>query len=243
MKATLIFAVILVVFFMHDQANCQDPGERIWVAEDFEEFRVVKTPDTDQETLWLKVNKDLPPYKVQLIPDLAVMDGAGANNPPHRVGQIEIWSGNPVDPVQTIEVVTRAGIANFRGYFTAVDINMDGYLDIAVVDDFGAKWVRQKYWLYDKDSGRFITNSLTKDLHRLTNNGIVLNPESKEIKVKFLTVPPGIVSETYKLENGHLVFVQMEEIRETKEGGTRIFIKKKVNGKMTTVGTKDDDPD
>jgi len=197
--------------------------------------------ELEEETFWLQVNKKLPPYKFRLIPDAAVKDNSGANNPPHRVGRIEISTEKSPTPIQTIEVSTHAGVSNFRNGFTVIDVNLDGYLDIAVLDEFGAKWGRQNYWLFDKRSGRYVTNSLTKELCRITHNGIVPHPETKEIEVAHFpeqTPRPGKVSERYKIVRGHLVLTRTEEIRSTSKG-LRIFIRKRVNGKMRTIDTKE----
>jgi len=177
----------------------------------------------------------------RLIPDAAVKDNSGANNPPHRVGRIEISTEKSPTPIQTIEVSTRAGVSNFRNSFSVIDVNLDGYLDIAVLDEFGAKWGRQNYWLFDKRSGRYVTNSLTKELCRITHNGIVPHPETKEIEVAHfpaLIPRPGKVSERYKIVNGHLVLTRKEEIRSTSKG-LRVFTRKRVNGKMKTIGVKE----
>jgi len=224
-----------------DLSHDQNPGQKILTADDFKNRMITRGAELEEETFWLQVNKKLPPYKFRLIPDAAVKDNSGANNPPHRVGRIEISTEKSPTPIQTIEVSAHAGVSNFRSSFTVIDINLDGYLDIAVLDEFGAKWGRQNYWLFDKRSGRYVTNSLTKELYRITHNGIVPHPETKEIEVAHfpaLIPRPGKVNERYKIVNGHLVLTRKEEIRSTSKG-LRVFTRKRVNGKMKTIGVKE----
>jgi len=224
-----------------DRSQTQNPDQRILTAEDFKNGRIIHGSGRVEETFWLQINKNFPPYQFRLIPDAAVNESPETGTLPHRVGRIEISTGNPPALIQTIDVSANASVSMFTAHFTAIDINFDSFLDIAVLDDFGAKWGRQKYWLFDKRSGRFITNSLTEELHRITNNGIESHPETKEIEVWHFPEPtprPGAVSETYKIVNGHLVLIRAEEIRST-SGGLKVFIRKRVNGKMRTVDTKD----
>src|SRR5262249_21113136 len=224
-----------------DLSHDQNPGQKILTADDFKNRMITRGAELEEETFWLQVNKKLPPYKFRLIPDAAVKNNSGANNPPHRVGRIEISTEKSPTPIQTIEVSAHAGVSNFRSSFTVIDINLDGYLDIAVLDEFGAKWGRQKYWLFDKRSGRYVNNLLTRELYRITHNGIEPHPETKEIEVMQFpeeTPRPGTVSERYKIVNGHLVLIRKEEIRSTSKG-LRIFIWKRVNGKMRTIETKE----
>jgi hypothetical protein len=222
-----------------DRSQTQNPDRKILTAEDFEDVTIIRGSGREEETFWLQINKKLPPYQFRLIPDPTVNEPMGAY--PHRVGRIEISTGTPPTLIQTIDVITRAWINVFTARFKAIDINLDSFLDIAVLDDYGAKWGRQKFWLFDKRSGRFITNSLTEELHRITHNGIETHPETKEIEVSHFpeaTPRPAKVSETYKIVKGHLVLMRAEEIKST-SSGLKVFIRKRVRGKMRTIDTKD----
>ncbi|MEP6849237.1 MAG: hypothetical protein ABI999_10305 [Acidobacteriota bacterium] len=240
MKQILIFAVVLVVGFMHGRVVCQGSGETVFTAKEFANREVGNAPGTAEQTFWIRINKDLPPYKFRLIPDATLHDFPGTEKP-HRVGRIEISTGTPLRLVQTIQVTTRTSSDLLGRFFTVSDINMDGFADIAVTDDWGAKWSRQRYWLFDKNRGRFITNTLTNDIFRFMHNGIDLHPESGEINVNYMPIlgVGGLIKETYKIRREHLVFVKLEELKNTKKG-PRIFVKKKVNGKLRTVAIKED---
>jgi len=240
MKQLSFFAFLLLVFFVRVQVNCQEPGEEILTAEDFEEFRMIEGPQMDEETFWLKISDKLPPYQFRIIPlapEKPRPEGAFSEHP---VGRIEISTGSPLRLVQTIQVDTLFDASELRHGFQAMDINFDGYTDIAVVDEGGAKWVRQKFWLFDQKTGRFITNSLTDDLHRLSDNGLDLDENNKEITAKQLTVTPGIQSRIYRIKNGHLELVGWEETEPT-DTGMRIFVKRLANGKPITVDVREED--
>jgi hypothetical protein len=240
MKQLSFFAFLLLIFFVRVQVNCQEPDEEILTAEDFEDFRMIEGPQMDEETFLLKVSDKLPPYQFRIVPLPPKKDRAEDEWAEHPVGRIEISAGDPLRVVQTIQVDTRADAGDLRHFFQVMDINFDGYLDVAVVDDWGAKWVRQKFWLFDQKTGRFITNSLTDDLHRLGDNGLDLDENNKEITAKQLTVTPGIQSRIYRIKNGHLELVGWEETEPT-DTGMRIFVKRLANGKPITVDVWEED--
>src|SRR5262245_4050618 len=120
-----------------DRSQTQNPAQRILTAEDFEKVRIIRGSGRDEETFWLQINKKLSPYQFRLIPDAAVNESPKRATLLHRVGRIEISTGTPPALIQTIDVSTHASISMFTAYFTAVDINLDSFLDIAVLDDFG----------------------------------------------------------------------------------------------------------
>jgi hypothetical protein len=245
MKPAAVFAILFLFSFAgddmaKDQTQAQRSDQRVLTADDFKDGRLVAGGPLEEESFWLRVNEKLPPYKIRLIPDATMKDKPGSDNPLHRVGRIEISSGKPGALVQNIEVRTHASVSVFREFFRAADVNLDGFLDIAVVDEFGAKWIRQEFWIFDRGAGRYISNSLTKELHGITHNGIEPHLKSKELVVSQFpqaTPRPGRVSETYRIVNGHLVLIGLEEIRAT-SGGLKLFVRKRLNGKMRTLETR-----
>jgi hypothetical protein len=124
----------------------------------------------------------------------------------------------------------------FTQQFQAKDINFDGYLDIATLDDYGAKWSGFNYWLFDKRSGRFITNSLTTELRTLEFNEMTLYPETKEIHT---TQIPSVclAKKIHKVVNGRLVLMYSEEPRLEGEGEDfcKLRIEKRINGIMRPI--------
>ncbi len=49
------------------------------------------------------------------------------------------------------------------------DLDFDGYLDLAVVREFGAKWGRWRVWRFDPRRGRLVESPLTRALGELPN--------------------------------------------------------------------------
>lgn len=228
-----IFSLFTSVSVRMESYQGEIPHHKILTAEDFKDGRIISGSELAEETFWLQINKRLPPYLFRLLPDATVKDNQGAHNPSHRVGRIEISTGNPLRLIQSIEIRTQADASAFRRYFTVMDVNFDGFLDFAVIDEFGAKWGRQKYWLFDPHSRRYITNSLTEELHRLTHNGIALHPETKELEVRQFPeeIPrPKVMSDRYKIVKGHLVLKEIEELKNTPNGMK--LVRKKVRGRL-----------
>ena len=124
-------------------------------------------------------------------------------------------------------------------YSHASDVNFDGYLDISFVREGGAKWGSRDYFLFDPSSGRFIANSLTKELGQIRENGIALDAKTREIRAGFMgpgTCPGGV--NIFRIENARLVQLQAEEV--TSEHGHCVrTVKKRADGKWKTVRVED----
>jgi hypothetical protein len=217
------------------EKRSQDQDQQVLTAKDFKDRKPASNSGTEAVTFLIQINRKLPPYKIRVIPDLTD-HGSGGNDPSlDHVGQIVISSQNPSSKAQTIEVENFAGGYMFVRFFKAEDINFDGYLDIAVVHENGAKWSKFKYWLFDKRSGRFVTNRLTRRLGRLSYNTIDLDSSAKKIKIGFFygVCPQG---RTYRILKGDLVLTEVEE-RECEMSGSKVRIKSRIHGKWRLVKT------
>jgi hypothetical protein len=138
--------------------------------------------------------------------------------------------------LQTIEVSSYAWASMFTRHFQAKDVNFDGYLDIATLDGYGAKWSSCNYWLFDRRSGHFITNSLTRELGKLNFNEMILYPETQEILTTHL---PSVCfgKKIHKVVNGRLVLMYSEEPRLEGEGEDfcKPVIEKRIKGVMRLI--------
>src|SRR5260370_39157383 len=102
------------------------------------------------------------------------------------------------------------------------DVNFDGYLDIAVLRDAGAKWMRRDYYVFDPSSGRFVTNALTDDLAQVKSSRIVLNHETEEIRAPFFK-GRCTGEDIYRVENGRLEKIQEQDVTPRDDEGPTTF--------------------
>jgi hypothetical protein len=122
----------------------------------------------------------------------------------------------------------------FVRHFELIDINSDGYPDIATIAEFGgAKWGRHQYWLYDPKSGRFISNWLTKRLSKFKCNEICVDKQTKEIHVHNLTYD-GVIDARYAIRGRRLVLVSTIEVKAV-EKGFIVTTKQLLQGKLQPV--------
>lgn len=233
-----ILSIASIIFILTSMIMGQDQksSTKILSAEDFVKGQIDRGSGRESLALRIQINPRLAPYNFQVIPDLAVSDSPGSNNPTHHVGWIEISVGESSSMLQKIDVRTKAGVSSLTRYFRAEDVNFDGFLDIAVLYDFGAKWGSVNYWLYDKRTGRFITSSLTRELKRITHADKELDNKTKTIRfVSYVGTCPQ--NESYKIMNRHLVLIGTEE-RICTVKGQKVFVKKRIDGRMKLVKIK-----
>ena len=196
--------------------------------------RVVHGTESEELTLRVQIGKRTPAYRFRLV----ATPGTNESSPFECLARIEI--SNSVSVVQTIETHTSVGCGLFGEHFATVDINFDGFLDIAVLDDFGAKWGSHQYWMFDQRSGRYVSNALTNELRQLAHNGIEFRRKTKDIEVTYFPEQirqPKVLREVYRVDGGHLVLIRIEEIRASAKG-LRLFTSERIRGAMTLVGVK-----
>ena len=228
-------------------SQMQGFGQKVLTAEDFiydhGANQIDRGSGREEVSFLIEINPELPPYRFRLIPDPSALancddprwsDRCREDHP--RVGWIEISTNGDPAILQTIEVGSYAWASMFTRRFQAKDINFDGYLDIAVLDGYGAKWSSYNYWLFDKRSGHFITNSLTRELRKLNFNEMTLYPETKEIHTTHL---PSVCfgKKIHKVVDGRLVLMYSEEPRLEGEGEDfcKLRIEKRINGVMRLI--------
>lgn len=224
-------AVVFTLLLMASARPAQEAAQRVLTAEDFAKGQVDRGTGREEKTFLIRLSGKLPPYSFRLIPKISIKDPPGSDDRPHYVGRIEI--ANPRSFIQTIKVYTRAQATSFISFFRAEDINFDGYLDIAVVDDFGAKWGSLNYWVFDRRSGRFVMNALTRQIKNLKHSDMYLDPGKREITIKFFYgVCPQ--SHTYRVGRERLTLVRQEQ-RTCTERGDKVTVRERDRGKMRVV--------
>ena len=202
--------VLLTMLFSARAHSAQ--AEKIFTADDFAQNRVPRCSGgpTGLEPIMMRVSisPTLPPYQFKLtIQSLAARPGEI-----HAVGKIEISIPPSGTVVQTIEAnsIWDWGLCQF---FTAADVNFDGYLDISFVRDGGAKWASREYYIFEPLSGRYISNALTQDLAKVKENGISFDSQTHEIRAAFMGPWPcagGL--NIYRIQEGRLNEVQQETV-------------------------------
>jgi hypothetical protein len=170
-------------------------------------------------TFSLQVNPSLPPYDFKLI----------TNPQPARlidntfvVGWVEVsQDGKQVDRIPVAFHDASQNLTWPQLGLRALDVNFDGYLDIATVERGGAEWGYYHWLQFDPTRNQFTFNSLTDDLSALTNNGMAIDPQTREILVYSL-VATCASTYTYVNASGHLVLKQKEEFKQSEKGCTQV---------------------
>lgn len=213
----------------------QTVGQRVLTAEDFKTNRVNRGSGLEEVTWTIQIHPKLRPYVFRLIPDSAAAEPRAGRR---HIGRIEVSHQGSSSIHQTIEVRSYADVSWLTKSFEAKDVNFDGYLDFAVIDDFGEKWRSYSYRVFDKASGLFITSRLTEDLSKLRSNTFELNRKSETINVTYAITGAGVIGETYKIKNGHLFLVGLEKRQKNKAGNWEIVTKKLVGKRMKVTKTQ-----
>jgi hypothetical protein len=225
-----------------DQTSGQQSREarlrqRILTADDFRNGRVHRGTGQEEVTWMIQIHPKLSPYVFHLIPNLKSESILRRRNLGRRssIGHIEISREPSSPPQQVINVKTWSDASWLINSFMAEDVNFDGYTDILVADDFGTRWESHKVWLFEKRSGKFITNSLTEELRKLRTNKLDFDPQSKTIHAHYLNLDVGRIGEVYRIAGGHLVLVQVDERQRDKARGWVVVTKEVRKGRMVVT--------
>jgi hypothetical protein len=87
----------------------------------------------------------------------------------------------------------------------ATDLDFDGLLDILATRDFGAKWATYCVWLFDPNQGRFIQNSLSRQMEDLENT---VDEERHQI-VAFTIGPTYPNRDEYRIDRRSAIHAQL----------------------------------
>jgi len=212
-----------------NKQSSQSPAtaRKILKAEDFSDPGLQRGSGLEDVEFIVEISPELSPYIFHLIPNHDTQ-WSGA---PRLVGRIEISRIGRPGLVQMIDVTVIADASWFTKTFRAQDVNCDGYLDILVLSDHGAKWGSYDYWLFDPGSGRFITNGLTQQLSKLMANTRDWDAASRTLHLGFLANDQARIGETYRIENTGLTLIEIEERLKNCDGVFREITSKIIDGK------------
>jgi hypothetical protein len=167
----------------------------------------------------LQVHPGLQPLEIRILPGPPSED---TGRETHRIGQVEIVRRGESKPFQTL-VITGNGIPRQLASFSRFeDVNFDGYADLLLGHDGGAKWVGYQIYFYDPASGSFVQNELSREMsERLAGQTLELHRTAGEIELTHL--PFGcqngfVASETFVLQGSRLRKIEERDHLRTKEG-------------------------
>ena len=175
------------------------PEPIIFTETDLENFFAVNRNPHDQ-TFYLQINKNIPAYTLHVV-SFSTSTG--------DLGYIEIARGINTKPIQKITLNPN----DFRAEdvpltFTAHDINFDGYLDIGIVVNGGAKWASYQYWIFNPKTGKFVTSALTKDFSNVISNQIKFDTKHKQIITNNFYGPAITNKTVYQVVGGRLKIME-----------------------------------
>jgi hypothetical protein len=170
----------------------------------------VPTIEGQPGTFRVQVNPNLPPYDLKLT----------TNPQPQRlidntfvVGWIEVsQDGKSVDKIPVAFQDSSQNLTWPQLGLRSLDINFDGYSDIAVLERGGAEWGYLHWYQFDPARNLFTTSSLTDELSALANNGVAADPQKRDILV-YTLVSTCASTYTYANADGHLVLKQKQEFK------------------------------
>lgn len=153
----------------------------------------------DKEGIFVfQINPTLPPYEFHVLASTDV-----------KQGRIEISKSSDSGKPQAINLdsnLFRAQDAPLS--FDVNDINFDGFLDIGIIVDGGAKWAAYQYWTFDPKTGQFIISPIAEEFRKIGFNLIKFDVEHKRIITNNFEGALLALKQVYVVEGGHLKLVE-----------------------------------
>jgi hypothetical protein len=128
---------------------------------------------THERTLVRELHPGDPPRSVRLVLDADaegnVRQAAVEVTTPATTGAKRVVALGPLAVGESIALAS----------FELVDIDFDGYLDLRVARERGAKWVMHNTLVYDAKSDNFVVSELARQLSQLSN--VTVDPKTKHL--------------------------------------------------------------
>jgi hypothetical protein len=181
----------------------------------------------------VQVHAGMPVFEVRILPgppsQAAWNLPAEAQIRPHPIGRVEITRRGEAKPFQTITVTGLGSPYNLQST-RFDDANFDGYADLLLGNEGGAKWGGYAIYFYDPASGSFVETALSREMsEQLEGNEMTFQPATRTIEVGRLIdgcQDAGPVIETFAFQGGHLRRTGQTDLVQAKEGCyevTRLF--------------------
>jgi hypothetical protein len=162
------------------------------------------------------------PFEVRVLP--TPVQSGEVGNGPHRIARVEVYRRGRSKPLQTLEV-TGYSTPFYLQFSRFEDANFDGYADLLIGNDGGAKWSGYQVFLYDPASGTFVENALSRELsEHLGGQELEFHRLDGEIEVSHLVFgcQSAPVTETFEVKDSHLRQVQRQDLVREKDGCYRV---------------------
>jgi hypothetical protein len=184
----------------------------------------------------LQVHPSLPPLEIRLLP---APEPTEASPSPHLIGRVEITHRGETEPFQTLEVTGYGSPAQLVSFSRFEDANFDGYADLLLGNDGGAKWVGYEVYVYDPESGTFVQNQLSHEMSKhLGGLSLTFHAATRELVVTHLSFgcQNGFVgSETFAIQGSSLRIVEEQDYLLTQEGCYAVKLRSQDTGGLEEV--------
>jgi hypothetical protein len=186
----------------------------------------------------VEIHPGLPPFEVRVSPLEPPAGSPSLWIEPHPVGRVEIYRKGRSEPLQTFQV-SGYGTPFYLQFSRFEDANFDGYADLLIGNDGGAKWGGYDIYLYDPVSGSFVQSELSREMsEHLRGNGLLFHRGTGEIEVDRLVFgcqENDPVTETFVLARDHLRRIGQEDLVRGKEGCYRVTRQVLPGGAMAEI--------
>lgn len=237
--ATCFVALFVLNTFAQLPQNPTPPSLDQQTAQDDDQEDDIPSADIDTP-LQLQIDKHRPDYlfKVSAYHNQADLLSNETQHVTIKISRI----GSSSKPIQTITLKVRDDISPS---IELEDINFDGYPDIKMVTDFGGKFSDYNYWLFDKQSGRFISNSLSRQMQRVLAGYNDLTFDSDTHTILAHNIGPCYARvKSFKIVHNTLLFINsVTDIgcdypsQSDSDDSTHLLIKQRLHGKIKTTKT------
>lgn len=159
--------------------------------------------DGTEDTFRVSIHPNVPMYTFHVISSSSTANIAGS---------IEVFRGTDLHkPLQVIRLDSNMRLSDMApAFFNVQDINFDGFADIGVPIEGGAKWSSYLYWTFDQQSGTFVSSTVAEDLRKIQFNFISFDSSQKQITTDNLE---GAGWRTlYQFQDGHIFPVKEEQL-------------------------------
>ncbi len=180
-------------------AEVAELGEKILTAADFDVYGRTDQTEREKNHLRVSINPDVPPF------DILVNSWTLSTR-----GGILIYQNNQNTILQTIDLPDPNMYLADRvhEFFNVTDINFDGYADIGVLVEGGAKWGAYQYWTFDTSTGLFVSSTFTDQFRQLNFNALKFNTEKKQITTNNFCGTLACDTDLYEVQNNELKLIE-----------------------------------